>query len=284
MSATALVECEGLVHIYKTTDVEVVALQGLDLRLLESETLAVVGRSGSGKSTLMNILAGIEAPTAGRALVAGHDLNRMQDAERKRYRRDVVGYCWQRAGRNVAAELTGRQNVEVPLLAGGVPGREVHRRSAEVLDRLGIGHVADQRPAALSGDEAQRLALAVALANRPRLLLADEPTAELDTPTGRRLLDDLVFALRELRAAAILVTHDPNVERHVDRVVRIRDGRISTESRRNDTPTEPSEELVVLDRAGRLQIPKDYLRRLGLRDRVRVKLDRDHIKILPSDD
>jgi ABC-type lipoprotein export system ATPase subunit len=274
-----LVECEGLVHIYKTAEIEVVALQGLDLRLDAGETLAVVGRSGSGKSTLMHILAGVEPPTAGRAHVAGHDLGRMGDAERRRYRRDVVGYCWQRAALNLAPDLTTRQNVEVPMLAGGRSGTGA--AADELLERLRLARVAGRRPASLTGEEAQRLALAVALANRPRLLLADEPTAELDSPTAGRLLEDLVDLLRELEAAAILVTHDRHVERHVDRVVRIRDGRTSTEWRGSEE--RDADELVLLDRAGRLQIPRDYVRALGLKDRVRMVLEGDHIRILPAD-
>jgi ABC-type lipoprotein export system ATPase subunit len=277
-SATPLVQCEGLVHIYKTAEIEVVALQGLDLTLAAGETLAVVGRSGSGKSTLMNILAGVEAPTAGRARVAGRDLGRMGDRERRRYRRDVVGYCWQRAALNLAPDLSVRQNAEVPVLAGGHATRDW---VAELLARLGLAAVARRRPAALTGEEAQRLALAVALANRPRLLLADEPTAELDSPTARRLLEDLVDLLRELDAAAILVTHDRHVERHVDRVVQIRDGRTSTEWRGSED--RDASELVLLDRAGRLQIPRDYVRALGLTGRVRMVLEADHIRILPAD-
>jgi ABC-type lipoprotein export system ATPase subunit len=226
----------------------------------------------------MNILAGIEAPTAGRALVAGRDLGRMGDRDRRRYRRDVVGYCWQRAALNLAPDLTARQNVEVPMIAaGGAAGND----AAGLLDRLRLAHVAGRRPAALTGEEAQRLALAVALANRPRLLLADEPTAELDSPTARRLLEDLADLLRELGTAAILVTHDRHVERHVDRVVQIRDGRTSTEWRGSED--RDASELVLLDRAGRLQIPREYVRALGLTDRVRMVLEADHIRILPAD-
>jgi ABC-type lipoprotein export system ATPase subunit len=283
MTRAAVLECEGLVHIYKTAEIEVVALQGLDLQLAESETLAVVGRSGSGKSTLMNILAGVEPPTAGRATVVGHDLNRMSDEERRLYRRDVVGYCRQRAARNLAMDLTSQQNVEVPMLASGAGGKEVRRRSAEMLEQFGIAHVSDKRPPGLNGDETQRLALAVALVNRPRLLLADELTAELDGATSRLLLVDLARFLGEQRTAAILVTHDPNVARHVSRVVHIRDGRISTESRKQEGPEQQSAELVVIDKAGRLQIPRDLLSRLGIHDRVRIALDGDHIRITPPD-
>jgi putative ABC transport system ATP-binding protein len=277
--AAPMVECEGLVHVYKTAEIEVVALQGLDLRLEAGETLAVVGRSGSGKSTLMSILAGVEVATAGRASVGGRELGRLSDGDRRRYRREVVGYCWQRPERNLARDLTVRQNVEVPMLAGGSDGRGVRRRADELLERLGIAGLAGHRPLGLTGEEAQRAALAVALANGPRLLLADEPTAELDSPAARRLLEDLADLLRDLGAGAILVTHDRHVEQHVDRVVQIRDGRTSTEWRAGGRQ---ATELVLLDRAGRLQIPREYVRQLGLGDRVRMVLEEDHIRILPE--
>jgi len=279
--AAPLVNCQGLVHIYKTSEVEVVALQGLDMVLMETETIAIVGRSGSGKSTLMNILAGIEPPTAGAAVVAGFDLNRMPDRDRLRYRSKVVGYCWQRALRNLSPDLNCRENIEMTLLVGGLTAREAGRRSREMLERFGILHVAKELPIGIDSEEAQRVSLAVSLANGPRLLLADEPTSELDSRTANRLLLDLTSLIREERICAIIVTHDPKVERHVGRVVHIRDGRISTEIRWREGQDTDATEMVVLDRAGRLQIPRDYLQHLGIRDRVKVVLEPDHIKIMP---
>lgn len=213
-------------------------------------------------------------------MVAGRDLNRM-DGERRRYRSQVVGYCWQRSALNLAGELTARQNVEVAMLAGG--RRNVGARSRELLDRMGVVHVAHRLPLELTGEEAQRLALAVALANGPRLLLADEPTAELDGPSAERLLADLGAHLRETRTGAVLVTHDRHVERHVDRVIRIRDGRTSTETRRADS-ADGATELVIMDRAGRLQVPAEYVERLGLGDRVRLVREADHVRIFPAGD
>ena len=277
-----LVEVEGLVHIYKTADLEVVALQGLDLVVEPGETVAVAGRSGSGKTTLMNILAGVEAPTAGSAVVAGHDLGRMAAGERERYRRQVVGYVLQHAQANLSPELTAEENVQVPMLAGA--GGECVRRARELLDRLGLGGRRAKRPAELSGGENQRLALAVALANDPRLLLADEPTAELDGATARSLLDELGAHLRERGTAAVFVTHDPELARHVDRVIQIRDGRTSTETRFVEHAEHGlvADELVIMDRAGRIQLPRQYLDKLGLEGRVRVHLEEDHIRILPA--
>ncbi len=279
-----LVECEGLVHIYKTAELEVVALQGLDLRVESGEMVAIAGRSGSGKTTLMNLLAGVEPPSAGAARVAGHDLARMDDRERDRYRREVVGYLLQHSLANLALDLTVIQNVQVPMIAGGP--RRRGSRARKLLEKLGLGGQARLRPAQLTGAEAQRLALAVALANEPRLLLADEPTAELDGASARDLLDDLTSLLRNLGTAAIMVTHDQQLERHVDRVIQIRDGRTSTEKRwlaRPNGDRQVADELVILDRAGRLQLPRAHVEKLGLRDRVRVHLEDDSIRITPAE-
>jgi len=279
-----LVECEGLVHIYKTAELEVVALQGLDLRVEAGEMVAIAGRSGSGKTTLMNLLAGVEAPSAGAARVAGHDLARMDDRERDRYRREVVGYLLQHSLANLALDLTILQNVQVPMIAGGPRRRGA--RARKLLEKLGLGAQARLRPAQLTGAEAQRLALAVALANEPRLLLADEPTAELDGANARELLVDLTSLLRDLGTAAIMVTHDQQLERHVDRVIQIRDGRTSTERRwlaRPNGDRDAADELVILDRAGRLQLPRAHVDKLGLRDRVRVHLEADSIRITPAE-
>ena len=288
MSAAAaepLVECEGLVHIYKTADLEVVALQGLDLELRPGETIAIAGRSGSGKTTLMNILAGAEPPTAGRARVAGHDLQRMRPSERERYRREVIGYVWQHAQVNLWSELSAVENVQLPMLAGGVPAGERAPRARRLLDALGLQDQARQTPGQLSGGENQRLALAVALANHPALLLADEPTAELDGSTARAVLADLAQLLRELGASAIMVTHDRQLEHFVDRVVQIRDGRTSSERRWVEREgAMVSDETVIVDRAGRLQLPRAHVEKLGLRGRVRVHLEDGSLRIIPLDE
>ena len=281
MTAT-IVECEGLVHIYKAERLEVVALQGLDLTVTPGETVAIAGRSGSGKTTLMNILAGIERPTAGSVRVAGHDLTRLGRTERDRYRRTVVGYVLQHALANLAIYLTALENVTAATLTG--PPRYRVRMARQLLDRLGLGERLGHRPAQLTGHENQRLALAVALANRPRLLLADEPTAELDTASAGQLLGDLGGILREQGAAAVIVTHDPTVEAHVDRVVMIRDGRTSSERRWVEREGELiHDELAIMDRAGRIQIPAAFVDRLGLSGRVRLHLEDDGITIRRAD-
>ncbi len=270
-----------MVHIYKSADLEVVALQGLDLQVAPGEMVAIAGRSGSGKTTLMNILAGLERPSAGTVQVGGHDLARIGRAEQDAYRRDVVGYVLQRALGNLAPYLTALQNVQAATVTG--PPRARASAAAELLGRLGLGDHLGKRPAELAGHQTQRLALATALANRPRLLLADEPTAELDTAATVALLGDLTTVLREQGAAAVIVTHDPLVEKYVDRVVMIRDGRTSSERRWIERGGEMiNDELAIMDRAGRIQLPHAYIARLGLSGRVRLHLENDRIVIIPA--
>jgi putative ABC transport system ATP-binding protein len=279
-----LVDVEGLVHIYRTDELEVVALQGLDLQVAEREMIAIVGRSGSGKTTLMNVLAGVEAPSAGRAKVAGHDLSRMTGSERESYRRNVVGYVWQRSQVNLWPELDARENVQVPMLAERRSGAEREARATDLLAAMGLEGRRHRRPGQLTGAEQQRLALAVAMANDPRLLLADEPTAELDGAAAQALLADLAAVVRHAGAAAVMVTHDHQVERYVDRVIQIRDGRTSTERRwveRGEGVV--ADELVILDRVGRLQLPRHLVEELGLRDRVRVRREGDSLRIFRNE-
>ncbi len=276
-----MVECEGLVYIYKTTQLEVVALQGLDLRVETGEMVAIAGRSGSGKTTLMNILAGVDVPNAGKAVVAGQDLTGMTEGERDRYRHETVGYLLQRSQANLLGHLTALENVQLATLAGR-PVRD--ERARHLLERFGLGDRMDQQPGNLDGGQKIRLALAVALANGPRLLLADEPTAELDTATAHGVLTDLAKLLDDLDTTAVFVTHDPELERFAGRVIQIRDGKTSTETRwTGSREAMVADELVIMDRAGRIQLPRAYVEKLALKERVRVRLESDRISILPPD-
>ena len=276
-----MVECEGLVYIYKTTQLEVVALQGLDLRIETGEMVAIAGRSGSGKTTLMNILAGVDVPNAGKAVVAGQDLTGMTEGERDRYRHETVGYLLQRSQANLLGHLTALENVQLATLAGR-PVRD--ERARHLLERFGLGDRMDQQPGNLDGGQKIRLALAVALANGPRLLLADEPTAELDTATAHGVLTDLAKLLDDLDTTAVFVTHDPELERFAGRVIQIRDGKTSTETRwTGSREAMVADELVIMDRAGRIQLPRAYVEKLALKERVRVRLESDRISILPPD-
>jgi ABC-type lipoprotein export system ATPase subunit len=278
----ALVVCDNLVRIYQSESVEVQALQGLDLLVHEGEMVALVGASGSGKSTLLNVLAGVDSPTAGRARVAGHDLVDMIRRERVHYRRHVVGFVRQQTARNLVPYLTSRQVVDLPLTIAGRPRRERHDRTTELLGLLGVTHCADRRPAEMSGGEQQRVSIAVALANDPRVLLADEPTGELDSETAAEVFAALRTVNRELGATVVVVTHDAAVSGQVARTVAIRDGRTSSEVlRSHDTGDQPgrSEEFAVMDRAGRVQLPREYREALDLTHRVRLALADDHVQV-----
>lgn len=279
--------CEGLVRIFAVADIEVQALQGLDLVVDRGELVALVGASGSGKSTLLSILSALDVPTAGSARVAGRDLPSLSSRERVAYRREVVGFVWQQTARNLLPYLSARENVQLARAIGG--DRRNGSRAEELLELAGVAAVADRRPAELSGGQQQRVAIAVALANEPRVLLADEPTGDLDEHASAEVLGTFEAVNRELGTTALIVTHDPAVSDHVQRTVQIRDGRTSTEVLRwthtDDEGREHdmAEEFVVLDKVGRLQLPTEYMHQLSLRERVRLKLNPDHVGVWPGD-
>ncbi|WP_431929590.1 ABC transporter ATP-binding protein [Nonomuraea jabiensis] len=276
----AHIVCDNLVRIYKTEGVEVVALQGLDLVIDKGELVAIVGASGSGKSTLLNVLSGLDVPTAGVARVAGMDLLSMNARDRLRYRRTVVGFIWQQTARNLLPYLSARENVELPMKLAGRRGG----RALELLELLGVGYCTDRKIPEMSGGEQQRVAIAVALANSPQLVLADEPTGELDSETSEQVFDALRKANRELGVTVVVVTHDPLVSEQVDRTVGIRDGRTSSETLRREGAEGQivAEEYAVLDRVGRLQLPRDFMNALEMERRVRLELESDHIGVWPA--
>jgi ABC-type lipoprotein export system ATPase subunit len=284
----ALVVCDRVVRIYSGEGIEVQALQGLDLLIEEGELVAMVGASGSGKSTLMNILAGLDAPTAGQVKVAGQDLGALNARDRLTYRRQRVGFVWQQTSRNLLPYLTARQNIVTPMRFNGVSRRKREKRASALLATLGIAHCADRVPSKMSGGEQQRTAIATALANEPRLLLADEPTGELDSRTAQDVFAALQTANTELGATVLVVTHDSAVSAQVRRTVAIRDGRTSSETLRHDTADELGNtvrqevEYAVLDRAGRVQLPREMTQRHQLRDRVRLRSLEDHLGIWPD--
>jgi len=281
----ALVVCDQVVRIYSGAGIEVQALQGLDLLIEEGELVAMVGASGSGKSTLMNILAGLDTPTAGRVKVAGQDLGGLSARERLAYRRRQVGFVWQQASRNLLPYLTARQNVATPMRLSGVGPRRRGSLAMELLEVFGVAHCANRTPSGMSGGEQQRTAIATALANLPRLLLADEPTGELDSQTAQEVFAALQTANTELGATVLVVTHDPAVSAQVRRTVAIRDGRTSTETLRHDTADDLGNavrhavEYAVLDRAGRVQLPREMIEEHQMRDLVRLESEPDHIGV-----
>ena len=293
-----IVVCDNLVKIYKVAELEVVALQGLDLLVGRGELMAIVGSSGSGKSTLLNILGGLDRPSAGKVIVDGQDLLKLSDFALNRYRRTKVGFVWQQTARNLIPYLTALENIELPMMIAGRTAKERREWAEELLNAVGLSARKHHRLVQMSGGEQQRVAIAVSLANHPVLLLADEPTGEVDTMTARAIFK----AFRELNEryglTIMIVTHDPGIAGQVDRVVAIRDGRTSTETvRQVDAVLEREgadegdeeeqavfsayEEYVVLDSAGRLQIPREYLEELGIHDRAKLELVEGGILVKP---
>ncbi len=303
MAQEPFVVCDNLVKIYKVADLEVVALQGLDLVIAPGELLGVVGASGSGKTTLMNILGGLDRPSAGRVWVGGNDLLKLSDAALDRYRRAQVGFVWQQGARNLIPYLNALENVELPMTLAGETGAQKRRRAEALLEAVGLADRGHHRMSALSGGEQQRVAIAVALANNPTLLLADEPTGEVDSATALTIYETFRTLNREFKLTTLIVSHDLGIARHVDRVVAIRDGRLAAETVRRaqngaaansgeqgdgetaaDGGAHEFEELTVLDSAGRLQVPKAYLERFGIKRRVRLELTEEGVLIRPAAD
>jgi putative ABC transport system ATP-binding protein len=296
-----LILCDNLVKIYKLNDIEVVALQGLDLKVERGEMMALIGSSGSGKTTLLNVLGGLDRPSAGRVLVAGNDLLKLSDIALNSYRRRYVGFVWQQKARNLIPYLNAAQNVELPMIMRGVGQRERQAWATELLEAVGLAARRRHRLGQLSGGEQQRVAIAVALANRPALLLADEPTGELDSATAQTIFTILRDLNRIYGLTVVIVSHDPQIARRVDRVVAIRDGKTSsetirrtegrglrTESSASDSVLNPQsstlefEELIMLDSAGRLQLPKDIRERYGIGDRVRLDETTEGLVLRPA--
>jgi ABC-type lipoprotein export system ATPase subunit len=284
----ASIECADLVRIYSSEGVEVQALQGLNLRVDSGELVAIVGESGSGKSTLLGILSGLDAPTAGSARVAGRDLTKLTRAARLDYLRHGVGFVWQQTSRNLVPYLSIRENVALPMVLAGVAKAERARRSDDLLELLEVDTLAERLVGEISGGEQQRAAIAIALANSPAVLLADEPTGELDEATSVDVLEAMRRVSAELGVTTLIVTHDPTVSDHVSRTVQIRDGRTSSEVLRraaaNGGQTLTAESYTVIDAQGRLQLPQEYVTSLDLRERVRLALEADHVGVFPGTD
>lgn len=286
MSEHPMVLCENLVKIYKTDEIEVVALQGLDLVVQPGELMAIIGNSGSGKSTLLNMIGGLDKPSAGRLLVGGKDLVKMTPKDMMTYVRQTVGFVWQNNARNLIPYLTARENVELPMTLNG---KRDPQRALELLEMVDIAKRRDSKLGEMSGGEQQRVAIAIALANNPKLLLADEPTGAVDTKTSSHIVDVFRTLKETLGLTIVIVTHDRSLSQKVDRVVAIRDGRTSSEILRKSsyreqlehmedlasaTIEETHEELAVLDRAGRLQIPREYLEAIeATNGKLRVEFD-----------
>ncbi len=291
-SNNAYIVCEDLFKIYKIADLEVVALRGLDLVVEQGEVVAIVGASGSGKTTLLNILAGYDSPSAGKVTVGDKDLLRMTGKDVELYRREDVGFVWQQTSRNLFPYLTALENVALPMMLTNLPSKERRARAEELLDLMGMGPRMGHTPEKLSGGEQQRVAIGVALANHPPLLLADEPTGELDDATAGEILDLFGTVNRELNTTIVIVTHDPDIAYKVGRVVLVRDGKTSTEIRRKVSYQRISgeveadaalEEFTLVDGAGRVQIPRELLEEMKIKERARLVIEDGKLTVVSVD-
>lgn len=290
-----IIMCENLVKIYKTRDLEVMALQGLELTVKRGELMAVIGNSGSGKSTFLNMVGGLDRPSAGKLFVNDKDLFAMKEGELREYKQKDVGFVWQNNARNLFPYLTALQNVELPMR---FMKREKKEESAgkeyalELLERVGMEHRKHAKLSELSGGEQQRIAIAIALANRPGLLLADEPTGAVDTKTSAYILDVFRKLNEETGLSIVIVTHDRNLAKKVNRVVRICDGKVSSEEIMKEGYGKKLDEIgdlemasshetfAVLDKAGRLQLSGEDLKRIGVEgNKVSVEVEEDRIII-----
>ncbi len=283
-----MIQCEGLVKIYKTEDLEVVALHGLNINVQPGELMAIIGNSGSGKSTLLNILGGLDRPSAGQVRVGEWNLLKITDEELVEYKRRTVGFIWQNNGRNLLPYLSALENVEMPMMLGGKVDRDYAK---QLLEAVGLGARMHNKLHQLSGGEQQRVAIAISLCNRPKLLLADEPTGSVDTETSDMIMSIFRRLNRDTGVTIVIVTHDMSLASSVDRVVAIRDGMTSTEFVKRNPGLDLSasgfkgsirdehEEYVVLDRAGRLQVPKAYLEQLGIAGKASMEFDGEKIII-----
>ena len=287
-----MIECEGLVKIYKTDTVEAVALQGLNLSVREGEMMAIIGNSGSGKSTLLNILGGLDRPSAGTARVGTWNLLTMTEKQLALYTRTAVGFVWQNNARNLLPYLTALENVETAMMFSPRPD---YAYAKTLLAAVGLEERMRNKLHQLSGGEQQRVAIAIALANRPPLLLADEPTGSVDSRTSDQIMGVFRQLNRELGVTIVIVTHDLTLAKQVDRVVAIRDGMTSSEWLRRESeapdaavaggepgtaPERPGHvEYAVVDKAGRLQIPRELLESMGVRDKVVLEWDGARVTI-----
>jgi ABC-type lipoprotein export system ATPase subunit len=267
------VEVRDLFRVYSTPQGHAAALQGLTLDVHERELLVVLGPSGSGKSTLLRVLAGLERPSAGSAQVFGTDLGRLSPRRLADHRSLTTGYVEQHYSRALDPDLTARELVGVQSGLAGATKAERRRRADELLERVGLGGKRNARPVELSGGEQQRVAVCAALAHRPRLLLADEPTGELDAASAGLVYEVLGELAREHGCTTVVVSHDVESTAIADRTVRVRDGRVSEEAGRGDGET------LVVARGGWVRLPEELLARARIGGRARAILAEEGIVV-----
>jgi ABC-type lipoprotein export system ATPase subunit len=260
------VEARDVFRVYSTPEGDAAALQGLTVSVEEREVLVVLGPSGSGKSTLLRILSGLDRPSSGVVFVFGRDVGKLRGRRLAEYRSRLLGYVEQHYSRSLDPDLTARDLVALQLGLAGAEGAAREKRADELLERVGLADKRLSRPGELSGGEQQRIAVCAALAHRPKLLLADEPTGELDADTAALVYELLGELAREEGCTTVVVSHDVESTSIADRIVRVRDGRVSEEAAR------AGDETLVVARGGWLRLPEELLARAGIGERARAEL------------
>ncbi len=289
MSSEHIIYCENLIKIYKTEETEVVALQGLDLTINKGEMMAIIGNSGSGKSTLMNMIGGLDRASAGKLIVDGKDLFKIKEKELIEYKRDSVGFVWQNNARNLMPYLSAEENIEYIMSIKKVKNKR--QKTRELLEMVDMYDRRKNKLTQLSGGQQQRVAIAIALCNSPKLLLADEPTGSVDSKTSEKIINLFRKVNEELGVTVVLVSHDREISKMVDRVVAISDGRTSREfiKKRNikdrfadldkELEEETHDEVAVIDKRGRVHIPDDFINELKIEGKVKMEIKDEKIII-----
>ncbi len=270
------INCTGLYKIFKVSDLEVVALRGVDLDIGYGELISIVGASGSGKSTLLNILAGYESPSAGDVQVGNFDLLGINQKEAVEYRKSEVGFVWQQTGKNLVPYLDIYSNIELPMMASDLSKKERSLRVDSLIEFLNLNSISSRLPENISGGEQQVSAIAVALANQPPLLLADEPTGELDDETSTMVLEKMRYVNENYGTTVVIVTHDPKIEDHVNRSIGMRDGKVVKEVLRKK---KKKSEFVVIDSFGGVQIPQEILSKSKIESKASLTSDKSKISL-----
>lgn len=272
--------CKQVVKAYRVSDHEIVALRGVDFTMKRGEMVAIIGPSGAGKSSLLNLLGGLDTPTAGQLQVDGQNLLDLKGRSLARYRLHSVGFVWQQVERNLLAHRSAIRNVMLPMMLAGVSPRQRRRRALELLDAVGLSDHAYKKPSQLSGGQQQRVSVAVALANQPGLLLADEPTGALDRVTAVQMMG-LINELRDrFGLTVLLVTHDMEVADYADRILTLRDGALGQDL----TSFDADEAMPRLDEAGQIKLPDAVRAHLSEAAHIAVEIRPEGVLLRPETD
>ncbi len=270
------IECKQVVRAYKVDNHEIVALRGIDFTMQKGEMVAIIGPSGAGKSSLLNLLGGLDKPTAGQLAVDNRDLLALKGSKLADYRLHEVGFVWQEVDKNLLFHRTALANVTLPMMLAGESPFNRRKQAKELLDAVGLAEHINKKPSQLSGGQQQRVAMAVALANQPRLLLADEPTGALDNASAMAVMD-LLMRLRERYGLTVLmVTHDMKMAQYADRVLTLRDGALGQDMSEQVSPQ--------VDDEGRIQLPQNVRGALQQAPRVSVEIRPEGILLRPEQD